>query len=711
MSGVRKPSVALVSRPEETQMSTIRTVVARALLVVSLAALVGGGVPARGHAAACSHTDAVFYTTDTARLAQELAKAPSACADYYLSITPTGTGGPRGGAPITAIRAAGPQFHAMTEIRLPLWTPYATANGWFAAGVEVRREMRVAGYDASLGDTWAINEVGEPTNTAMGVAVTKGTGTARHDLRDFVRGLYTGDDNVPSAGLVFAADPLQVTADLSQYTQDLQSWYSDAAFWNDLSGRVRFWAQETYADARSWGVAGSTLSERSAYLNDYFLHGSRLAAAGDGATDAARAFFAQTYTPVANAAFRQAIPDTSTGIGFGYTDIGLPGMQSFLSTETYAMRSSAGGRIGFAVVPRLATATETLAVEDRLATAIQGSENDPNGACGTSGEWCDSAVAGAQFNDAWKSFANTLEGSNVAVHVGAIKVTFATVTGRGATQVVTQPLTVAPPAHTQLRPLVSYTVDTTAAFAGPVEVCAPYDAVAYAGYTPHLFALIAGAWTDVTTSSDIANVCGVAASLGTFAVFAEDPTPPTILPHVEGVLGNDGWYVGDVTITWDVVDAQSVVSMTNGCDTTTITADTAGLTLTCTATSDGGTASADVTVKRDATPPTVSCDPSPSSLWPPNGKLVPVTVAVAVTDATSGAAGFALTGATTTSGDAAADIVGFELGTPATTGQLRADRPDTGDRVYELTYTAQDAAGNAADCAATVTVPHDQRAH
>jgi hypothetical protein len=107
----------------------------------------------------------------------------------------------------------------------------------------------------------------------------------------------------------------------------------------------------------------------------------------------------------------------------------------------------------------------------------------------------------------------------------------------------------------------------------------------------------------------------------------------------------------------------------------------------------------------------VRCDPSPSSLWPPNGKLVPVTVSVTVADATSGAAGFALTGAATSTGDAATDIVGFQLGTPATTGQLRAERPDTGDRVYELTYTARDAAGNASECAATVTVPHDQRGH
>lgn len=684
------------------------TLVVRVLVAVALAAFVGGGVPAHGHAATCAHTEIALYTTDTQRLAQELAKSPSACADYYLSITPTTPGAPRGGAPITAIRAAGRQFHAMAEIRLPLWTPYATANGWYAAGVEVRREMRLAGYDASLGDTWAINEVGEPSNTVMGVAVAKGTGTARQDLRDFVRGLYTGDDNVQSAGLVFAADPLQVTGDLSQYTQDLRAWYADSAFWNDLSGHVRFWAQETYADARAWGVAGSTLEERSAYLNDYFLHGSRLAAAGDGSTDAARAFFAQAYTPIANAAFRQPTPDLTTGIGFGYTDIGLTGMQNFLSTETYALRSSTGDRMGFAVVPRLATAAETLTVEDRLAAAIQGSENDARGACGATGQWCDSIVAGAQFNEAWKSFANTLEGADVAVQVGAVKVTFATVSARGATQVTTSSPP-APPPHSLLPPSPAYDIETTARFGAPVTVCLPYDPVTYDGYAAHLFALTAGEWIDVTTSSDGAEVCGSAASLGTFAVFAEDPTPPVIVPHVEGAVGNDGWYVGDVTVTWDVVDPQSPVSASEGCEPTIVEADTAGVTLTCTATSDGGTASADVTVKRDATPPTLTCEPSPSALWPPNGKLVPVTVTVTAADDTSGAAGFALTDAATSTGDALSDIVGFDLGTPDVSGLLRADRPGTGDRVYWLTYTAQDAAGNAADCVAAVTVPHDRR--
>jgi hypothetical protein len=55
-----------------------------------------------------------------------------------------------------------------------------------------------------------------------------------------------------------------------------------------------------------------------------------------------------------------------------------------------------------------------------------------------------------------------------------------------------------------------------------------------------------------------------------------------------------------------VSDAESDISSSSGCDPTTITADTAGTTLTCTATSAGGTSSQSVTIKRDATPPALN---------------------------------------------------------------------------------------------------------
>jgi len=384
------------------------------LLLMPLALVLGlfvvSSTPSASRADGCVHTDVLFYATAPGVLAQELGMFPSSCADYFISVPPR-SAGPPNPAPIAAIRLLGPHFHAMAEIRLrsPYWSGYAAVNGWYATGVEVRRQMAAAGYDVSLGDTWAVNEVGELSATQMGVDVIKGVGTARRDLRDLVRGLYTGPDGTTDPGLVFAADPLQVTTDLSQYKQDLLSWYGDSDFWNDMSSYVRFWAQETYADARLWGVEGSTLAQRSAFLNDYFQHGNRLAAAGVPGTDAARAFFANAYTPLANASFRWPVPNLVTGIGFGYTDIGLEKMLQFVSTQTYAQRvaaapSTTGERLGFAVAANSATAAETTAVYDRLAAAVQASQETPAGACGASGEWCDSSVDGAWFSDAWKTF-------------------------------------------------------------------------------------------------------------------------------------------------------------------------------------------------------------------------------------------------------------------------------------------------------------------
>jgi hypothetical protein len=705
----------VASTETSRQGAPIKPHLLAALLAFALAALLAGSGAPRANADTCRQSDVVFYTTDTTRLATELSKSASSCADYYLSITPNAGGVPRGGTPVTTIHSLGPRFHAMAEIRLNPWASYASAHGgtpeaWYATGVEVRKEMRDAGYDAALGDAWAINEVGAPSNTTMGIDVLKNNGSARDDLRAFVRGLYTGDDGLAERGLVFGADPLQVTSDLTEYAQDLANWYADSTFWTDLTPYVHFWAQETYADASAWGVAGSTLAERSAYLNDYFLHALRAAQRGDGSTAAARAFFATTYTPVGNASFRY--PPPTPPIGFGYTDIGLTGMLNFVSTQTYALRSSTGDRVGFAVVPNNALAAQTIAVEDRLAAAIHDSESDPNGACGANVQLCDSAVAGAQFNGAWQVFANTLEGSSVEVQVASdVSIRFAGVAARGSTWVETSPASATPPPRFQLLSgTPEYDLQTTASYTAPLDVCVAYDSEAFAGFEPHLFQLTATGWNDVTTSSDSSVVCGSTETLGTFVVFAADPTPPVITPHVDGPLGANDWYVGDVTVTWSVVEPQSASSVvTSGCDETSITADTKGTPLTCTATSDGGTASESVTVKRDATPPAITCLPTPSSLWPPTGRLVPVSVGVNVTDETSGPDGFLLTSAATSLGELAQDVVDFDVGTPDVVGLLRAKRPGTAsERIYSLGYTARDFAGNTTGCVATVAVPHDQ---
>jgi hypothetical protein len=86
-------------------------------------------------------------------------------------------------------------------------------------------------------------------------------------------------------------------------------------------------------------------------------------------------------------------------------------------------------------------------------------------------------------------------------------------------------------------------------------------------------------------------------------VFDNDATAPVITPNVSGTLGNNGWYVSDVSVTWTVTDPESTVSSTTGCDPASVTSDTTGTTFTCSATSGGGTNSVSVTIKRDATAP------------------------------------------------------------------------------------------------------------
>ena len=325
-------------------------------LVLSLVAVtVGAGTPAARADAACPQTKAVFYTTDTQNLARTLAANPSDCADYYISITPIvsgpSIGGPRGGAALTTVHAQGPRFHALAELRLRPWTAYAAVNGWYATGVKLHDDMIAVGYDPAAGDTWAVNEVGMPSRDTMSTEVFNDIGDARENFREFVRGLYTGSSGPPLPGLVFAANPAQLASNVADYAQKLAAWYADAPFWEDMQRYVSVWAQETYADARAWGKVGSSLAERTGYLNDYFLHGLRVAAQGNDATAAARAFLAGAYIPLANASYPYGAPDSATGIGFGYTAIGLTGIQRFVSAQTFAERSSLGTRLGFAVVP------------------------------------------------------------------------------------------------------------------------------------------------------------------------------------------------------------------------------------------------------------------------------------------------------------------------------------------------------------------------
>jgi hypothetical protein len=88
-----------------------------------------------------------------------------------------------------------------------------------------------------------------------------------------------------------------------------------------------------------------------------------------------------------------------------------------------------------------------------------------------------------------------------------------------------------------------------------------------------------------------------------------DSTAPKIEAQITGTLGSNGWYTSDVEVSWKIDEPESLSSLTMvGCDTTPITEDTTpdGVTLTCKATSDGGTAEKSVTIKKDSKAPTAT---------------------------------------------------------------------------------------------------------
>jgi len=114
-----------------------------------------------------------------------------------------------------------------------------------------------------------------------------------------------------------------------------------------------------------------------------------------------------------------------------------------------------------------------------------------------------------------------------------------------------------------------------------------------------------------------------------------DPTPPVVTPVITGTLGNAGWYTSNVTINWSVSDPESVILSTTGCNATTLTSNTAGTQLSCTAESDGGTTSIGKTFKVDKTPPASNAFPSRTA--DVNGWYnKPLSVSFAATDGMSG---------------------------------------------------------------------------
>jgi|GEM_PF-1282592 len=142
-------------------------------------------------------------------------------------------------------------------------------------------------------------------------------------------------------------------------------------------------------------------------------------------------------------------------------------------------------------------------------------------------------------------------------------------------------------------------------------------------------------------------------------------------------------------------------------------------TFTLTVTDPGGlssSASTQLTIQ-DTTAPGLSVSLSPNSLWPPNHKLVPISAMVSASDACSANPAVRLVSIVsnepdedTGDGDQPYDIQSINggtvpFGTDVRSFQLRAERSGSGTgRIYTVTYSATDAAGNSTSASAVVVV-------
>jgi len=378
--------------------SLVRTTIGLVSTLVCLCALCAPSGLARR--ADCDPAQAVFYTSgDWSRLAHGLAADASPCTQYYVSIPPTAASKTalRSGA-AAQVRALGVNFHALAEINYAAWQSWVNSTGssWYQAGQEARRRMAKAGYDIGSGDTWAVNELSS--------AVVNGTGQTRQNVEQLVAGLHDGDGSVqPTTGIVFVVGVSQTAAPLPALKATLESWLQDSAFWTDMATNVSGFYQEAYGDVRSYAVSGVDPSTRVTYLAQFLRYLPSLAAAAPPSAAAAQAFLSTAYTPLANASW-------AYNASYGYTNVTSDVMADFVSAETYAMRSTGNGNLGFAwntanpdgFAPSDFSA-QSAGILARLAGAVHETDSgDPSQACEATG--CASIVGGGSPAAGWSSF-------------------------------------------------------------------------------------------------------------------------------------------------------------------------------------------------------------------------------------------------------------------------------------------------------------------
>ncbi len=212
-------------------------------------------------------------------------------------------------------------------------------------------------------------------------------------------------------------------------------------------------------------------------------------------------------------------------------------------------------------------------------------------------------------------------------------------------------------------------------------------------------------------------------------VQASDTTPPVTIASLTPTPNASGWNNSNVTVNLTSTDnepggtgVKEIHISLSGAQTGSSVI--AGATASVTVSAEGTTivtyfgvdnagnveTAKTLTVQIDKTPPSVAGMPtSACALWPPDHKLIQVAT-VSASDSLSGLAAFAVNATSSEAGaDPDPEVVITGTGLQPRTVQLRAERLGNGPgRVYTITATATDVAGNLATVTAACKVPHDQ---
>ncbi len=216
---------------------------------------------------------------------------------------------------------------------------------------------------------------------------------------------------------------------------------------------------------------------------------------------------------------------------------------------------------------------------------------------------------------------------------------------------------------------------------------------------------------------------GPRASDAFVAKFIDDSTAPNTIAASSPAANAAGWNNSPVTVTLSATDngggsgIKSISYSVNAGAAVTVNGATASFTLSTdgvytvsfNATDNAGNpeASRTLLVRIDQTPPSGTLSLSPSPLWPPNHKLVTITPSLSVSDAGGGPV--SVSGPIVSSNEpvtGSGDDTSPDWVVSGDTLQLRAERAEgSSGRVYTVSYTLTDQAGNSAQASSTVTVP------